>query len=464
MSVIDRIIENLPEVSGPTQKRLSFKEKLKWTGIVLVLFFILGMIPLFGLGQNALTQFEYLSTVLAAKFGSLISLGIGPIVTASIILQLLNGASILKMDLTTHEGKKRFQGIQKMLSIVIILAEACIFVFMGGLSPATELIGTAAYMQLQLLLVFQLFIGGMLILFMDEVVSKWGFGSGISLFIAAGVSQSIFIRALSPLSSTLNPDFATGAIPALFQFLAAGDPVNAGLMAAAVIATIIVFAIAVYAQAMKIEIPLSFGRVRGYGIRWPLSFIYTGVIPVILVSALMANVQLWARLLQNWGHPILGTFVGNSPNSGLITWFTSPDIIGKIIKGSIVSADFAHALAYMLIMILGCVVFSIFWVQTSGMDARSQARQIMSSGLQIPGFRKDQRILEQLLNRYIHPLTIMGAIAIGFLASLADLTGALSSGTGILLAVMIIYKLYEEISKQHMMDMNPMMRKFMGGS
>jgi len=463
MSVIDRIIENLPEVSGPTQKRLSFKEKLKWTGIVLVLFFILGMIPLFGLGQNALTQFEYLSTVLAAKFGSLISLGIGPIVTASIILQLLNGASILKMDLTTHEGKKRFQGIQKMLSIVIILAEACIFVFMGGLSPATELIGTAAYMQLQLLLVFQLFIGGMLILFMDEVVSKWGFGSGISLFIAAGVSQSIFIRALSPLASPLNPGIATGAIPALFQFLAAGDPVNAGLMAAAVIATIIVFAIAVYAQAMKIEIPLSFGRVRGYGIRWPLSFIYTGVIPVILVSALMANVQLWARLLQNWGHPILGTFVGNSPNSGLITWFTSPDIVGKIIKGSIVSADFAHALAYMLIMILGCVVFSIFWVQTSGMDARSQARQIMSSGLQIPGFRKDQRILEHLLNRYIHPLTIMGAIAIGFLASIADLTGALTSGTGILLAVMIIYKLYEEISKQHMMDMNPMMRKFMGG-
>ncbi|PIU72596.1 preprotein translocase subunit SecY, partial [Candidatus Woesearchaeota archaeon CG06_land_8_20_14_3_00_33_13] len=316
MSVIDSIIENLPEVSGPTQKKLSFKEKLKWTGIVLVLFFILGMIPLFGLGQNALTQFEYLSTVLAAKFGSIISLGIGPIVTASIILQLLNGASILKMDLTTHEGKKRFQGIQKMLSIVIILVEAAIYVFMGGLAPAADFIGTSAYMQLQLILVFQLFLGGMLILFMDEVVSKWGFGSGISLFIAAGVSQSIFIRALSPLSSTLNPDFATGAIPALFQFLAAGDPVNAGLMAAAVIATIIVFAIAVYAQAMKIEIPLSFGRVRGYGIRWPLSFIYTGVIPVILVSALMANVQLWARLLQNWGHPILGTFVGNSPNSG----------------------------------------------------------------------------------------------------------------------------------------------------
>ncbi|MDD5087083.1 MAG: preprotein translocase subunit SecY, partial [Candidatus Nanoarchaeia archaeon] len=149
---------------------------------------------------------------------------------------------------------------------------------------------------------------------------------------------------------------------------------------------------------------------------------------------------------------------------GIITWLSSPNIVSKIITGSVTGADFAQAAVYMLIMILGCVIFSVFWVQASGMDARSQARQIMSSGLQIPGFRKDQRILEHLLNRYIHPLTIMGGIAIGFLASIADLIGALSSGTGILLTVMIIYKLYEEISKQHMMDMNPTMRKLMGGS
>jgi preprotein translocase subunit SecY len=97
------------------------------------------------------------------------------------------------------------------------------------------------------------------------------------------------------------------------------------------------------------------------------------------------------------------------------------------------------------------------------MDAKSQAKQIMASGLQIPGFRKDERILERLLDRYIGPLTIMGAITVGLLASFADVTGALSRGTGILLAVMIIYKLYEDIARHHMMDMNPALRKFMGG-
>jgi preprotein translocase subunit SecY len=114
-------------------------------------------------------------------------------------------------------------------------------------------------------------------------------------------------------------------------------------------------------------------------------------------------------------------------------------------------------------MVSGAVLFSYFWVKTSGMDAENQAKQIMASGLQIPGFRRDPRIMERLLSRYIGPLTIMGGIAIGLLAAVADLLGALTNGTSLLLTVMIIYKLYEEIARQHLYDMNPMMRKFMEG-
>jgi len=463
MSLLDTITSNLPEVAAPTQKRLSFKEKLKWTAIILVLFFALSLVPLFGLGENALQRFEFLSVILGASFGSLLSLGIGPLVTASIVLQLLNGSGIVKFDLTNHEGRKAFQGTQKLLSIFFIVFEAAIYVFMSGLAPAEALKGTSAFLPMQLILVFQLFLGGTLVMFMDEVVSKWGFGSGISLFIAAGVSQSLFIRIFSPLASPANPSIATGAIPALFQSLAAGDPKTAFLMFAGVAATFLIFAVAVYAQAMKVEIPLSFGRIRGHGIRWPLHFIYTSNIPVILMAALMANIQLWARLLQNWGLPILGKFVGNSPATGLVAYLNPPNIIKKIIEGSLSFGDIGSVLVYLLIFMAGCVVFSWFWVQTSGMDARSQARQMLSSGLQIPGFRKDERVLERILQRYITPLTIMGAIAVGSLAAFADVSGALTNGTGLLLTVMIIYRLYEDVARQHMMDMNPMMRKFMGG-
>ncbi len=463
MSILDALVERIPEVAGPLQKKLSFKEKLKWTTITLILFFALSLVPLFGLGANALQRFEFISIILGASFGSILSLGIGPLVTASIVLQLLNGAGILKFDLTTHEGKKKFQGIQQLTSVAFIIFEAIIYVFMGGLAPAPELAGTALYLQIQWLLILQLFLGGFLVMLMDQLVSKWGFGSGISLFIAAGVSQSLFIRALSPLPSPTTPGIATGAIPALVQSLLAGDPQGAGLMLAGLISTIVVFVIAVYLQAMKVEIPLSFGRVRGYGIRWPLNFVYTSNMPVILVSALLANLQLWGNLLQNWGYPLLGTFLNGTPTSGLALWLTPQNIVGSLIKGSIQFSDIAHSITYVIFLIVGAVVFSLFWVQTSGMDSRSQAKQMMASGLQIPGFRRDERVLERVLDRYIYPLTVMGAITVGFLAAIADVSGALTNGTGLLLTVMIIYRLYEDIARQHMMDMNPMMRKFMGG-
>ncbi len=468
MSLFKTILGNLPEVAGPTEKRLGFNLKLKWTLAVLVLFFIMGIIPLYGLGSNSLEQFEFLSIILGAEFGSIISLGIGPLVTASIVLQLLNGSGLVKFDLATVDGKKTFQGVQKLLAFFFIVFEAIIYVFMGGLSPTQ---GISPWF-----LIFQLMIGGILIMFMDEIISKWGFGSGISLFIAGGVAKSLLIRTLSWLPSPTNPELMTGAIPALFQAVSSGDPVTATLMIAGILATIVVFVVVVYAQSMKVEIPLSFGRVRGHGIRWPLSFMYTSNIPVILIAALLANVQLWASLMQNWaissGSSIITWFSINifgqtntvDAGRGLINFVNPPDVVGTIIRqgGLNIGGDvWFTAFMYALIMMVGSMVFSVFWVQTSGQDAKSVAKQMMGSGLQLPGFRRDERVLERVLNRYIWPLSVLGGLAVGFLAALADLTGALTSGTGLLLAVMIVYRLYEEIAKQHMMDMNPMMRKFM---
>ncbi len=441
MAFLDTILDNLPEVQAPTQKKLSFKEKAKWSIIILTLYFLLGMVPVFGLGSNALSQFQFLEIVLGASFGSIITLGIGPIVTASIVLQLLNGAGIVKFDLTSHEGKARFQGIQKLLSVFFVILEGFIYVLTGGLAPIA---GMPAWF-----LVFQLFLGGVLIMFMDEVVTKWGFGSGISLFIAAGVSKEVFIRAFNWLPSPTNPDIPSGAIPAIFKSLSNGDPQTALIEMSVIVATIVVFFVVVYTQAMKVEIPLSFGRVRGYGIRWPLNFFYTSNIPVILVAALLANFQLLGRLIPSL--------------SWLASLINQPNVLQQLITGSFGWTSVWQTLIYVVIFVIGSVIFGLFWVQTAGLDPRSQAKQIMSSGLQIPGFRKDERVLERLLARYIWPLTVVGSIAVGALAALADLTGALGSGTGILLTVMIVYQLYQQIAQQHLMDMNPAMRKFMSG-
>lgn len=467
----NNIIRNLPEVAPPTEKKLSFNTKLKWTLIILVSYFVLENLPLFGLASNTLQRFEYLAIIFGTSFGSIISLGIGPIVMASIILQLLVGSKILDIDLTTHEGKEYFQGLQKILTYFFIVFEAMVYVLMKGLE---------ALPGLAWLVVLQLVIGGLLIVLMDEVTTKWGFGSGVSLFIAAGVGRRLFTQAFGFLGTQgqLQP---VGRVLVFFTSVAAGDVVTATRAVAAVIVTIFLFLLVVWAQSLKVEVPLSFGRLRGFGMRWPLAFFYTSVIPVILAAALVSNIQLFARLAQNaaeacvkgascsLGSSIaakltwLGTFSAQgTATSGLAFWLHSPNILDAIITKSFIPVYILQALTHIFFFMFFSVIFAIFWVRTSGMDAKTQAEHILSSGMQIPGFRKDPRVLESILSRYIMPLTIMGGAAIGFLSAISDLFGALVGGTAVLLMVMIIYKLYEDISKQHAFDMHPALKKIMG--
>ncbi len=446
------LLRNLPEVKSPTEKKLSFNVKLKWTIIILVSFFVLANISLYGLAENALQRFEYLAIILGTDFGSIISLGIGPIVMASIILQLLVGSKILDIDMTTAEGKKYFSGIQKLMVLFFIVFEALVYVLMKGLQ---------ALPGLTWLVVLQLILGGLLIMFMDEVSQKWGFGSGVSLFIAAGVGWRLFTGLFQFLGAERTIQLA-GKIPVLITSVIAADTINAASALAAIVATVVIFLVVVWAQSLKVEVPLSFDRLRGYGIKWPLSFFYASVIPVILVAALVANLQLFGGMIQNWlGHPtILGNFVQGQPVSGLAFWLGSSNLVEGAIRGSMRSIFLLQGLTHIIFYMIFATVFSIFWVKTSGMDAQSQAHNILSSGLQIPGFRKDERILESVLSRYIMPLTVMGGAAIGLLAAVSDLLGTIVSGTALLLGIMIMFQFYQNIAQQHAVDMHPAMKKF----
>ena len=449
------LLHNLPEVRAPTEKKVSFNVKLKWTLVILVGFFILSNIPLFGISESSLSRFEYLAILLGTSFGSIISLGIGPIVMSSIILQLLSGAQIINIDQTTDEGKKFFQGMQKLLAFAFVIFEAIIYVLMKGIAANPGFTG---------LVIFQLCLGGFLIIFMDEVIQKWGFGSGVSLFIAAGIGWRLFAQ-LFQFVGPQGTFEASGKVLAIVASVIIGDGTGVVRAIFPIIVTAALFLGVVFAQSLKVEIPLAFDRIRGHAVKWPLQFFYAGVIPVILVSALAANLQLFASLLQNWlGHAtFLGEFSsGGQAISGLAFWIGSNPILETVITGSFRWIFAAQAFFHVLFYVTFSILFAFFWVGTSGQDARSQAKKIVSSGMSMPGFRKDERVLESILKRYIGPLTIMGGAAIGLLASVANLLGALVGGTAILLAVMILYQLYQNIAQQHAVDMNPALKGFFG--
>lgn len=456
------ILNFIPEVKKPLEKKVSFNTKLKWTLIILGAFFILYNIPLYGLTANAFERFEFLATILGTDFGSIISLGIGPIVTSSIILQLLVGSGILSIDTKTQEGRRLFQGIQRLGVLFFIFFESIVFVLMRGLEAAPGYAG---------LVIFQLILGGLAIMYMDEVTTKWGFGSGVSLFIVAGVSLQLFIGLFQFIGTagencllSFGNTPCAGRVLVIIQSVINGAPTEALLAFVVILVTAAIFLAVVWTQSLKVEIPLSYDRLRGYSVKWPLSFFYASVIPVILVAALAANVQLFASLIENWlGRPtFIGSFSNGIPISGLAYWLSSTNLVQAIITGSLRGAHLLQGFGHLIFYMVFAMIFSIFWVKTTGMDAAGQAKNIVSSGLQIPGFRKDERVLESILNRYIMPLTVMGGLAIGALAAIANLLGALTSGTAILLAVMITYQLYQTIAQQHAVDMHPALRKMMG--
>lgn len=450
LKVLEPLFRFLPEVKSPVHHE-DFNEKLKWTALILVLYFILTEIPLYGLSSAAVDQFAQLRAVMAGSFGSILTLGIGPIVTASIVLQLLVGSKLLDLDLSSPEDKSQYQATQKILSIVFTMFEAGVLVLTGSLVPIDN-----SYLGV---LFLQLVIGAILIIYLDEVISKWGFGSGIGLFIAAGVCEAILVGTFSFIPG---PDGVYGgAIPAFIQsFWSSSIDISVLIP---LIATAAVFFVVVYGESMRVEIPISHGSVRGHGRirgsvgKYPLKFVYASNMPVILTSALLVNVSLLASVFQKIGFPILGEIVNGKAVSGIALYLSTPNDVSLLVT------DPVRVIVYAIFFLLCAVLFSYLWVEISGLNAKKISEQLYKSGIQIPGFRSSKRQLYKILKKYIPALTIISGLYVGIIAFCADLTGALGGGTGVLLTVGIIHKIYEEMAEEQLMSANPVLRKFLGG-
>jgi len=472
--LISKIAKFLPSVEKPLYKQ-GFNERLKWTGIALLLYLSMSVITVYGISGASYEQFRFFEIVLGSKFGSLMTLGIGPIVTAGIILQLLVGSKIINWDMTKPESRKKFQTWNKTLAITFAFIEAIAFVLAGALGPITGGPILIAF------IIMQLAAGGVLVILLDELVSKWGFGSGVSLFIAAGVGSQILVRALSPLAATcVSLQFSTcvpsegnppiGLFWGFLLNLLGGNFIESLVSFMPLIATIFVFLLVIYIQGIKVEVPLAFSALRGFGRAWSLKLLYTSNIPVILTAALLANVQLTARVgvtptLDGLSCGFMGCFDNQgNPASGIVYYLSAPrNLLIDVVTFALTPSEVLRAFSYLAFLVTGSVIFSVFWVNTAGMDAKTIAGQIEGIGMQIPGYRRDPRIVESVLNRYIPPLSVLGGFTVGLLSALGDFTGAIGTGTGILLTVMIIYNYYEELSNQPLEDAHPFIRKLLGG-
>ena len=495
--------DRLPAVKRP-EGHVHFRTKIMWVAVILVLYFVMSNVYIWGLDQSgSLDIFAQYRTIMAGASGTILQLGIGPIVTASIIMQLFVGAKIIKLDLSNKKDKACYQSVMKVLVLVMIFIEAVPQVY-GYLVPSSAFTAQFGDAGAKLLIILQLFIGSYLVFLFDEVISKWGIGSGISLFIAAGVAQAVFTGALNwyPVSSAADYSLSNppaGTIPKAIYILMntnSADMASGGYEMillgqpnplVALIGTLVIFLVVVYLESSRIELPLAHGNARGARGKYPIKLMYASNIPVILMSALLANISMVCLLFYTsdflssiplLGHnDALGVYeTGSTTASGGLAWYLSTpqgltDWLMPMLNpasygnGHSVLENLCHVMIYISVMVIGSIMFAKFWVETTNLGAESVANNIQRSGMQIPGFRRDPRIIKRVLERYIPTITILSGALIGLLAAVADMIGTTgnATGTGLLLTVGILIRFYEALGKEQMMEMNPMMRGFFGG-
>jgi preprotein translocase SecY subunit len=466
-NILGPIQRILPEVPKPI-KKLSLNTKILWTGLALIVYLIMAEIPLYGVGAGGADQLAYTRIIFASKQGTLMELGIGPIVTAGLIMQLLKGAEIIKLDFKKPEDRALFTSATKFLTMIVILVEALAFIIGGAYTGPG---GVALSSQVLFIILIQLFAGSFMVLLLDELIQKgWGLGSGISLFILAGVAQSIMWSLFSPLQA---PDGAFGFIPFTIGSIISGNfqdiLIRPGVLPSLVglITTIIIILIIIYLEGMRVEIPITSMSSRGFAGTYPIKLLYVSVLPVILVSALFANITFAANLIwSNYNpqnvNPWLNWLVmydlegSGNPIGGLIYYITSPQGIQAAMGEPI------RALTFSVLMIVFCILFAKLWVEVAGLSSREVAKNLLGSKVQVPGFRRSNVSVEHILSRYIPIVTVISGAIIGVLAATSDLLGVFGTGTGLLLMIGIILQYYQILTRERLEEMMPRLGALLG--
>ncbi len=411
----------------------------------------MGQVPLYGVTDAP--QFDFLAfarVIFAAQQGTLLELGIGPIVTAGLLMQLLKGSELIKLNFKDPDDRSLFTSATKIVTIIVIVAE-------GGLYGFSVYGGLLAHPSFIPILIAQLVGASIVVMYLDETIQKgWGLGSGISLFIMAGVAQAIMWSIFSPVPAQDGP---VGIIPYIIDSAMNGDLSSALFRSGqlpsifGLIVTSLVLLALVYVQGIHVDIPIVSTKYRGFTAVYPIKLLYTSNIPVILASALLANAifigqMLWANYNPENANPIFNYIAqfdpqsSQSPTGGILYYTTAPSSFENALQ------DPVRTVAYIIFLTGIVTVFGRLWVELGGLSPKSAAKNLLDADVQVPGFRRTQSSVQTLLNKYIPAVTIAGGIIIGLLASVSNVLNVFGTGIGILLMVDILVNYYNLLIRE----------------
>ncbi len=429
---------------------------------------IMGITPLFHFGNEA-DQFAYLRIIFASTQGTLTELGIGPIVTAGLILQLLQGSDILRLDLSDTEDRALFGTATKLLTFIVIAIEAGAYILGGALGTLAEHAGAGHLLPA---------LRGQ----RDHPAprradpERLGPRERHKPLHPGGSSADPLVGQPVPLPSLRlagAPAVVYGFIPAFIGSLFPGGGGVASVFIRAnefpsmftFVMTIAVILFITYIEGIRVEIPITSVKYRGFQGVYPIKLLYVSNIPVILVSALTANISFFTRILANyagtasppsWMKYLVIYNTSYTPTGGIVYYITPPNGIQQT------AADPVHALIYTAFLMTLAVMFARIWVEIGGLSSRTVAKNLMNADVQVPGFRRAGLSIEQVLNRYIPPITVIGGLIIGSVAAISDVFGVFGTGVGLLLGVDIVLQYYQMLVKEQLEEFSPRLAGVLG--
>lgn len=449
----------LIEVVAP-QRKVPYNQKIIWTAVCLLIFLILGQIPLYGIVSSETSDPLYwLRAMLASNRGTLMELGVSPIITSSMIFQFLQGTQLLTIQMDNKQDRELYQIAQKVCAIILTFGQALVVVLSGNYGKPSD-IGIA----ISLLLIFQLMFASFIVMLLDELLSKgYGLGSGISLFTATNVAEQIFWKALAPttINTGRGKEFE-GAIIAFFHLMSVRKDKKRALVEAfyranlpnlfQVLATVFVFLFVLYLQGFNYQLPVRSTKVRGQIGTYPIKLFYTSNTPIMLQSALTSNVFLISQMLYH-------KFPNNPIIALLGVWGVKPGTQGPQVALSGLSyylqpidsfkemlLDPIKTVIYITFVLGTCALFSKTWIEISGTSPRDIAKQFKEQGMVING-KREMNVYKEL-KKIIPVAAMFGGATIGALSVVSDLLGTLGSGASILMASTTIYGYYEVAAKE----------------